>query len=586
MDVKLQPDTAVQTLFPIAAAIGQSADRMAAKPGVYLVVAEDAANAAPPGFWTGTLNDNDSGTYSGQNFSTHWVIVTDLGLTALTGDDGLHINVRSVSTAAADPGIRLDLLSEGGDVLTSVTSDATGNASIPKALIDGRLANTPLAIAAYGPDGDFSYLPLDRAAFDLSDRGVTGRDVPDVNDAFIFSDRGIYRPGETVKAVVLLRDADGKALANQKLSLGLIRVDTVQVGTIPVVTDEAGGAAVDIPLPANALHGQWTIQAAIDPNLPPIGRLTVDVENFQPADIRVEAAGAPAQAAPGGNLQLQAAGTYLYGAPAAGLPVQAKLTITQDSNPIAGAAGYSFGLLDDQPADAETDIANEGADANGKITLQTTIPTPPATTSPLRARIEIGYVEPSGAVTKTEQIVKLITTPDLIGIKPLFAGGSVDTGSPASFNIAAFDPVTASPIAVSGLVLRIVRTDTVYDWVGSSGSWTWRSYTVDHPVELGKLDLPAGQPTPFARTLPDGDYTLILADTKTGAATSIAFSVGWSGISNAAATPDHLSLTADHNVLAPGGTATVRITGPFAGNADLRHDHRHTGLEWRGLCHR
>jgi hypothetical protein len=28
---------------------------------------------------------------------------------------------------------------------------------------------------AYGPDGDFNFLELGRAAFDLSDRGVSGR---------------------------------------------------------------------------------------------------------------------------------------------------------------------------------------------------------------------------------------------------------------------------------------------------------------------------------------------------------------------------------------------------------------------------
>jgi uncharacterized protein YfaS (alpha-2-macroglobulin family) len=570
MAVKNEPDTAVQTLFPIATTIGQSPDRMAAKPGVYLVVAEDAANAAPQGFWTSTLSSRDTSTYSyGQNFAAHWVIVTDLGLTTLTGEDGLHVNVRSVSSAAVDHGIRLDLISEGGDVLDSVTTDGTGNAFFPKAMIDGLLANAPLAVAAYGPDGDFAYLPLDRAAFDLSDRGVTGREAPNTNDAFIFSDRGIYRPGETIKAVVLLRDADGNALPGQKLSLGLIRVDSVQVATLPVVTDDAGGAAVSIPLPANALHGRWTIQAFIDPNLPPIGCLIVDVQNFQPADIRVDASGAPRPAAPGANLTLQATGTYLYGAPAASLPVQAKLTITRDNDPIANAAGYSFGLLNDPFADAESDIPNNGADANGKITLHTTIPIPPTTTNPLLARIDIGYVEPSGVVTKTEQTVKLITAPDLIGIKPLFTGGSVNSGAPADFSIAAFDPSTAKPIAASGLVMRIVRTDTVYDWVGSNGSWTWRSYTVDHPVELGKLDLPAGRPTQFTRTLPDGDYTLILADPKTGAATSLAFTVGWAGIGNAAAIPDNLSLTTDHTLLTPGGTAIVKITGPFAGEADI-----------------
>jgi len=65
----------------------------------------------------------------------------------------------------------------------------------------------------------------------------------------------------------------------------------------------------------------------------------------------------------------------------------------------------------------------------------------------------------------------------------------------------------------------------------------WKSYTVDHPVELGTLELDAGKPAEFTRSLADGNYTLIISDPKTGAATSVAFSVGWSGIGTTARYP-------------------------------------------------
>jgi uncharacterized protein YfaS (alpha-2-macroglobulin family) len=568
MPVAPNPDQSVDTIFPIATALGQSADIMAAKPGVYLVTAEDAATAVPPGFWNGTLPDADQSDFNAVNFATHWVVVTDLGVTAVTGDDGLHATIRAISTAAPVANVKLNLISTGGDILTTVTTNAAGQAIIPAAQLAGHLANAPLALAAYAPDGDFSYLPLSTAAFDLSDRGVTGRPAPVTNDAFIAADRGIYRPGETVHALVLLRDSDGKALPNQPITLALVRPDTVQVSSIPAVTDDAGGAVIPIPLPANAFHGQWVIQAAIDPNLPPIGSLTIDVENFQPADMRIEATGAPARAAAGARIHLAATGTYLYGAPAI-LPIRASATITMDRNPIPGLTGYSFGLLNDRPADDETDLTPPGqAGPDGKVAFDATIPTPSPTTQPLRVKIVVGYLEPSGNLTTDTQFVKLTTTPDLIGIKPAFTGGSVDSGSPAQFSIAAFDPTTGKPTAAT-LQLRLVRTDTIYDWVGTSNSWTWHSYTVDHPVELTTLTLAGGIPTGFARSLPDGDYTLIAADPKTGAATSIAFSVGWSGLGTTASTPDILHLSADHTRLAPGGTAKIHIEGSFAGTADI-----------------
>jgi uncharacterized protein YfaS (alpha-2-macroglobulin family) len=568
MPVATVADQNVNTLFPIAAALGQSGDLMAGKPGVYLVVAEDAATAVPAGFWAGTLSGDAEANANSTSFATHWVVVTDLGLTAMTGDDGLHVVVRSISSAAAASGVRLNLISTGGDVLDSVTSDADGRAAFPAALLDGHLANAPLAVAAYGADGDFSYLPLTTGAFDLSDRGVTGRAAPVTNDAYLAADRGIFRPGETAHVLVLLHDADGHALARQTFSLGLVRPDTVQVGTIQAVTDDAGGAVVPVALPANALHGPWTIQAAIDPTLPPIGSLTLSVENFQPADMRVDATGAPARATPGAQLNLAAAGMYLYGAPAL-LPIKASVTITTDKTPIPGVTGYDFGLLNDQFADSETDLAApDSAGPDGKVAFTGTIPQPAATTQPLRAKIAIGYMEPSGNITNAEQVVKLTTTKTLVGVKPLFQGGSVDSGAPAVFDLAAFDPDTGKMVA-DDVQIRIVRTDTIYDWVGSAGSWTWHSYTVDHPVALTQLALDGGGPTEVSRALPDGDYTIIAADPRTGAATSVAFSVGWSGLGASASTPDTLDLTADHTLLATGGTAKIHISGPFAGTADV-----------------
>ena len=59
---------------------------------------------------------------------------------------------------------------------------------------------------AFGADDDFAALDLNVASFDLSDRGVEGIPHPGPLDAFVWLDRGIYRPGETVQVMAMLRD--------------------------------------------------------------------------------------------------------------------------------------------------------------------------------------------------------------------------------------------------------------------------------------------------------------------------------------------------------------------------------------------
>ena len=73
-----------------------------------------------------------------------------------------------------------------------------------------RRAGPPAPQSLHGEAGDdLVALDLTAAAFDLSDRGVEGQPHPGPLDAFAWTDRGIYRPGETVQVMALLRDAAG-----------------------------------------------------------------------------------------------------------------------------------------------------------------------------------------------------------------------------------------------------------------------------------------------------------------------------------------------------------------------------------------
>ena len=72
---------------------------------------------------------------------------------------------------------------------------------------------------AYGAQGDFAAQDLQRPALDLSDRGIDGRHTPGDIDAYVYTERGVYRPGETVRLIGLIRDQIGRAI--RRLSPGV-----------------------------------------------------------------------------------------------------------------------------------------------------------------------------------------------------------------------------------------------------------------------------------------------------------------------------------------------------------------------------
>ena len=107
--------------------------------------------------------------------------------------------------------MRVTLVARNNNVLEEKTTDSTGRVDFTPGLLRGTGGDEPVAVMAYGAGGDFTFLDLRRPAFDLTDRGVGGRAPPGPVDAYLYTERGVYRPGEAVEAVAMLRDETGHA---------------------------------------------------------------------------------------------------------------------------------------------------------------------------------------------------------------------------------------------------------------------------------------------------------------------------------------------------------------------------------------
>ena len=117
---------------------------------------------------------------------------------------------------------------------------------------------------------DYSILDVSKSAFDLTDRGVAGRPSPGPLDLFATTERGVYRPGETVFITALLRDAHAKAVDGLPLTVDVERPDGV-VASHKVLSDAgAGGYFEAVPLVSTAQRGSWDIKLYADPKAAPL----------------------------------------------------------------------------------------------------------------------------------------------------------------------------------------------------------------------------------------------------------------------------------------------------------------------------
>src|SRR5262245_66123230 len=95
-------------------------------------------------------------------------------------------------------GVELRLSARNNEVLATKTTDADGRVAFEPGFSRGEGGLAPALLVASLASGDYAFLSLKSSPFDLTDRGVAGRDAPTGLDAVVFTERGVYRTGETV----------------------------------------------------------------------------------------------------------------------------------------------------------------------------------------------------------------------------------------------------------------------------------------------------------------------------------------------------------------------------------------------------
>ncbi|MFZ4409992.1 MAG: alpha-2-macroglobulin family protein [Paracraurococcus sp.] len=492
------------------------------------------------------------------------VIVTDLGLTAWRGPQGLAVQARGFAAGRPLAGVQVRLLATSNDILAEAVTAADGIVRFAAPLLRGQGPMAPRALHAVLGD-DLVALDLDAAAFDLSDRGATGAPHPGPLDAFTWLDRGIYRPGETVQAAVLLRDGGG-APVDLPARLRVRRPNGSTFAEAVPVRERGAAALWPIPLPVSAPAGVWTLEVLADPAAPPIGRAEFRVDAFVPERLEVTAGPAPGPLVPGQPLPVPVTARFLYGAPGAGLTGSAELRLQAQRAPFAQYKDHVFGLVDEEFAPDLLPFEIEPLDARGQGSLALLLPRAPDTTRPLTAELTVAIDEPGGRASRTTLAVPVRAANRLIGVKPLFADLAVDAGAEAAFEVIALDG-DAKPVA-AGLRARLVRERPDWRIVTRGGQARYETVWRDEAVDSADLTVAAAAPVRFARTLPFGRYRLEVAEPGGMAVTSLRFRSGWAG-GETAEVPDKVDVAADRRAYAPGEIAKLRITPPFSGPASL-----------------
>ncbi len=527
----------------------------------------EALRTAGPGLYALILQPGDGTPADPERTSAVALILrTDLAPTVWRGTDGLTLQIRGYADAKPRPGVELHLLAHNNDILAVTQTDSNGFGNFAAPLLHGDGPLAPVAVQAFGPDQDFASIDLTAAAFDLSDRGVAGAQNPGPLDAFLWTDRGIYRPGETVQLMALLRDnagnpADFPAQVTVKRPNGQAFLQT----TPSRLADAA--LYVPIALAPSAPAGTWTVEIRSDPKSDkPIGTQTFRVDAFVPDRMAVDFAPPHGPIVPGTPYDLKLAARFLYGAPGAGLSGTASMHLVVDDQPFPALAGWQIGLIDEAYAPSNQDLAFPDTGTDGGSILHIALARAPDTTHPLKAELEAVVNDPAGHGSRATTTIPIRPASPLIAIRPAFSGGSVDAGTEAAFDVASVDP-DGHPMALKAR-LRLVRERPDWRLVLRGQLARYETVWHDEPLENTAIDIPATSPLHIAKKLDFGRYRLEVQQAGGLAATSIRFRSGFASSDNPDV-PDKVDVSVDHAAYAPGSVAKLHIAAPFAGEATL-----------------
>ena len=524
-----------------------------------------------PGIYVLATTGDERGRPRYRDHPVQWLVVSDIGLTVIRGADGLSVFTRSLSTAEPMAGVMLSLKARNEDTLAELVTDTGGRATFAPGLLRGSRGLAAVLLQARSGEGDHTFLKLTGPGFDLSDRGVEGRKHATSLEAYVYTDRGIYRPGETVYLTALVRDEQGRALRDMPLSLKVTRPDGVLARSFSVLSDRTGAVALDHPLPDTAITGEWRFALSIPDGSETVGQTRVEVQDFVPPRIEVDAAAPPILSA-GAQAPFTIKTRFYYGAPGADLVVKSRVKVERDPKPFARWAGYRFGRVDDRPASARIPLPDIKTGPDGAATLSVALPEGGKSTHPARVRLEAVVLEPGGRPVETTIARPLRDGRERIGLRPLF-GESVTMGGAAGFEIVLVDG-DGSALGARDLAWRLYREKRESFWyMTPRGRWKHRAIVMDSTAGSGTLKTAApGAESTKISTRPDwGTYRLEVSDPGNPEviAASVRFNVGWSAKTGRPDVPDRMTVRLDRKSYREGERATVRLEAPFDGSASV-----------------
>ena len=507
-------------------------------------------------FW-----DSDSyfGDYETYEERSTFLLASDVALIAKSGSNTCEVFACDILTGAPLKGVKVKLYDEVLQELGKGVTDKDGRVSFPGS------ATGNYVVAS--SDKGAAYLALKyEKSLSTSNFDVSGTTAPGGLKTYIFGERGVWRPGDTLHVTAITMTEGSELPIGHPVVAELFNPDGQVTRTVTVKNDGSHIYHFPFTTDADAPTGQWRVGVKV-------GGQTyykqVKIETVKPNKLDIDLQFDEKLLVPKSSCLGTVTVNWLYGAPGSGLKVNGDVELTNAKTSFKGYEAYDF---KDESRGFESQARRYGdqvTDANGQVQISTNMDLRgEGVPGMLNIAFTMRAFEPSGEFSSSWFSYKMSPFDAYVGIKTeknttQWGEEYIKSGAPHKFDVATVGP-DGKPVTVSDLHVEICHVDWSWWWNSASSMASYmsgKSKEVFFDKHISSIS-GKGSFTYDWKNAPDGLYFIRVSDEAGGHSTSMLCEVyenysGGSGNQSDAAA--RLAITSNKESYNVGETAKLVI---------------------------
>lgn len=524
----------------------------------------------------------DNGSSSRSNYrDKRFILVTDLGLIVKGSTNGSKdVFVQSIATGNPVANAVVSVSGMNGNPVFTASTGRDGHVSIPD-LSGYKKEHEPIAYIVE-TDNDLSFMPysergrsLDYSNYDVG--GIYGTSDPSKISAFMFSDRGMYRPGDTVNMGLIIKAGDWNYdLSNLPLEFVVtdsngancyteqFKLSSSSFNEISFTTQDYSPTGIyDTTVYFLKEYAHDSIERVF------LTSKSVKIEEFLPDTLALSTGFDPL---PGegwihpGSLSGTISLKNLFGTPASGNDIKAQLSLTPGFPILRKYSDYRFFDPYSKNNSYEEYLGASVTDDKGEASYNIDLQKFEKATYRLEFYVE-AFEKGSGRNVSQQSSIYVSPLEYLIGYKADGDLSYINKDSKRKISFIAIDK-ELQKIDLKDISLVIQEQRYVSTLVKQkNGLYKYQSVRKDYPVSSQIVTITKNGFDFFLPSETAGEYTLSLLDSKGLVFNKLAYSiVGKQNLSRSLTRTAELELRLEKNDLKAGSTAKVFIKAPYTGS--------------------